>query len=126
MVAIDHEIMPFGLSCNRFIDSGIQKIIAFRRAEWTTEVGVVVLAKAHIQRTGASDPDSIAGFAKIVRERGNETQPSAGFLHTHITRRSTRNIVGLFKCISLGEARPYHGHRQILIDARLHRRHQAA
>src|SRR5207342_1371175 len=97
MVAIDHEIMPFGLSCNRFIDCGIQETIAFRRAEWTTEVGVVVLAKAHIQHTGTSDPDSIAGFAKIVRERGNETQPSAGFLHTHIMRRSTGKIVGLFK-----------------------------
>lgn len=104
MSAIDHEIMPLRLSCNRLIERAMQEIIASRGAEWTTEVGGVVLAEAHVKRTGASYAHSVAGFTEIMGERRNEPQSSAGFLHAHVTRRSSRAVINVIKCVSGGEA----------------------
>ncbi len=111
--AIDHEIMPFGLACDRLIDGGVETCVAFRSAQRTAQVGSIALAEAHIHRAGTRDAHAVARFAEIVGERRNKAQPPSRLFHAHVTRWAARVIVNLFEGESLGEPSPYDRERQI-------------
>src|SRR6185437_16594390 len=84
--AVDHEIMAFRLARDRVVDRGVEEIVGLRRAKRRAQVGGILLAQAHEQRAGASDADTVAAFAEIMRERRDEAEPAAGFLDPHVTR----------------------------------------
>src|ERR1700733_4440634 len=88
VAAIDDEIVALGLSRNRLVDGGEQLIVGFGSTQRLAQVGGVFLAKTHIERAGTGDADAIAGFAEIVRERRDETEPAAGLGDAHIARGS--------------------------------------
>src|SRR5262249_27789717 len=112
--SIDHKIMAFGLATDRLIDSGIQKVVAFGSAQRPPQVGSVILAQAHVESPGASDPNAVAGFTEVMCQRRNEANTSAGFFYADIAGRSARTIVNVFKRISLSNPSSNERERQIL------------
>ena len=90
MTAVDDEVVALRFSADRFIDGGIEKIIGFRGAQRFAQIGRVFLAETHIECAGAGHPHAIAGFAEIMRERSNETEPAAGFRNAHVARQIGR------------------------------------
>src|SRR5947209_3246289 len=93
VAAIDDEVVALGLAADRLVDRGKEQIVGFRGAQWFAQIGRVFLAETHIKRAGAGHPHAIAGFAEIMGEWSDETEPAAGFGNPHITRRSTGPIV---------------------------------
>jgi hypothetical protein len=47
MPAINYEIMSLGLAGNGLVDRGVEKFVAFRRAQWRAQVGRILLTEAH-------------------------------------------------------------------------------
>src|SRR5690349_13661750 len=95
VTAIDDEVVALGLAANRFVDGGIEEVVGFRGAQWLAQIGGVFLAETHKERAGAGDPHPIAGLAEIMRERGDEAEPAAGFRNAHIARRPAGPIVDI-------------------------------
>src|SRR6266540_1546518 len=78
MAAVDDEIVALGLARDRLRDGRIEQIVAFGGAQRGAQISGVFLTEAHVKRTGAGHPHPIAGFAEIVSERRDETEPAAG------------------------------------------------
>src|SRR4051794_10729321 len=70
--AVDDEVMALWLAADGFVYSVGNQFIAFGRAQRGAQVGCVFLAKAHIERARASQPDPVAAFAEIMRHRRDE------------------------------------------------------
>ena len=84
--------MALGLARDGGVEGFVQKLVGGRGAQWRAQIGRILLAKAHVKRSGASDAHAIAAFAKIVSERGDEAQPAPSFHDMHITRGSAGAI----------------------------------
>ena len=50
------------------------------------------MTKTEIELAGAGEAYARAAFAEIVRERGDEAKPSAGFLNADVTRGPARAV----------------------------------
>src|SRR5262245_58514746 len=110
--------MAFRLPRNCLIDRGVQRLVTFRRTERLAQIRRVVLSKTHVESARASDTDPVARFAEIVRERRDKSQPTAGFLHADIARRSAGAVGDVFKRITLDQPSSHDGEWQVLIKAR--------
>ena len=77
--ALDDEIMALGLARDRLRDRPSRRSSSRRRAQRGAQIGRVLLAKAHIKRSGARDPHAIAALAEIMRERRDEAQDALRF-----------------------------------------------
>src|SRR5262245_27644094 len=118
MSAVDHKVMPFRFAGDGLVDRRIKQLIALGRPQWLTQIGGVALAEAHIERASAGNPNAIAGFAEIVRQRRDKTETSASFLYTHVARRTSRAIVDVLERKPLGQSCAHNRERQILIETR--------
>src|SRR5205807_6700454 len=83
----------------------VQKLVGGRRAQQRAQIGRILLAKAHVKRSGAGHPHAIAAFAKIMGEGGDEAQTAPGFRDVHITGGAACPIAGWAKSEALLEPR---------------------
>src|SRR5215510_5009666 len=95
MPAIDDEIVALGLAADRLMDGRLQEIVALARPQRRAQVGGVILAEAHVERTRAGEPHAVAALAEIMRQRRDEAKATAGLAHAHIAGRPARAIVDL-------------------------------
>src|SRR4051794_12349113 len=100
MTAVDHEIMALWLAGDRFADRRIEQIVAFRGAQWRTQIGCVIMTEAHIERAGACDAHPIARFAKIVSQWRDKAESTAGLFDADVTRRSAGAVVDVLQRIA--------------------------
>jgi hypothetical protein len=105
VIAIDDEIMALGLAGDGGVEGFMQEFVGGRRAQRRPQIGRVVLAKAHVKRSGAGHPHPIAAFAKIMGERRDEAETPAGFRDLHITGGSAGPVTGVEQGETLPEAR---------------------
>src|SRR6202023_2656338 len=105
MIAIDDEIMALGLAGDGGVESLVQKRVRLRCAQWRAQIGRILLAKAHVKRSGAGHAHAIAAFAKIMGEGGDEAQTAPGFRDIHITGGAACPVAGLAKSEALLEPR---------------------
>src|SRR5215470_1612311 len=115
VATINDEVVAFGFTPDRLVDCRKEQIIDLGGAQRFAQIGGVFLAETHIERAGAGHPYAIAGFAEIMGERRNKTEPAAGFRNAHIARRSAGPIIDVVEPIALGEPRTNERQRQILI-----------
>src|SRR3974390_114921 len=88
VAAIDDKVMALRLARDRLVEGRMQERVALGGSQWRAEIGRVFLPEAHIERTGAGDAHAVAGFAEIVGQRRDETEPTAGFLHANVATRA--------------------------------------
>jgi hypothetical protein len=112
--SIDNEIVPPRLVIDRASDGGLEDSVFRRGAQGSSEVYGIVLPQAHIERSGACDPDAIAGFAKIMRQGGNESDAAPGFSNACVSRRSTGAVVDIVQRVALREPGANDRKRKIL------------
>src|SRR5438067_4215491 len=75
--AIDNKVVAFRLVQDGGIDRGIEEIVALGGAQRRAQIGSILLPEAHVKRAGAGEPHAVAGFAKVMCERCDETEPPA-------------------------------------------------
>src|SRR5580700_12250084 len=73
------------LSAHCGIDRFVQQLIRRRRPHRLSQINPVVLAQTHEERPVARYPDPIAGLAKIVGERCDESKTTAGLRNADIS-----------------------------------------
>ncbi|EKD60276.1 MAG: hypothetical protein ACD_54C00842G0001, partial [uncultured bacterium] len=73
------EIMAFRLAGNGGADGLVQGGIIGAGPQRRAQVGHVFLTQTHIQLAGAGQPDAVAAFAEIMRQRRDEADALAGF-----------------------------------------------
>ena len=93
--AVDDEIMPLGLAGDGGVERFMQKFVGRRCAQRRPQIGRVILAKAHVKRSGAGHTHAIAAFAKIMGERCDEAQTAAGFGDLNVTGGTAGPVAGL-------------------------------
>src|SRR5580704_18248620 len=103
VVTIDDEIMALRLAGDGGVESLVQKLVAGRRAQRRPQISRVLLAKAHVKRSGAGHAHAIAAFAKIMGKRGDEAQTAPGFRDVHITGGAACPVAGFAKSEALLE-----------------------
>ncbi len=79
MLTVDNEIMPFRLAGDGLVYGLAPDARRSRFRAAPAQVGIVVLAEAHIKHPGACEADAVAAFAEIIRHRCDETSQSARF-----------------------------------------------
>src|SRR5262249_58369977 len=112
VAAVDDEVVALGLAPDRLVDGGIERVVALRGAQRRAQIRRVVLAEAHVERAGAGDAHAVARLAEVMGERRDEAEPSAGFPHGDVARRTARAIVDLVHGEARGEPRAHHRGRQ--------------
>ena len=80
--------MAFWLAANRLVNRGI-KSLSSTLAQRGAQIGIIVLTKAHIELTGAGNPDPVATLTEIMGKWGDETQLLPCFLNRHIAGGAT-------------------------------------
>src|SRR4029077_11140666 len=115
MAAVDDEIMALRLAQERSIDRRVDELVAFRCAQRRAQVGGILLAETHIERTGAGEAHAIARLAEVMRERGNEAEPPTSLGNVYVARRSARAVVDILHAVALGQPRAHHRRRATLL-----------
>src|SRR5262245_60473367 len=118
MAAIDDEVMAFGFAADGLMDRRLQHVVSLAGAHGLAQVGVVILAEAHIEHAGASQPHAVAAFAEIVGHWRDESDASASLTHAHIARRTAGAVVDLIQRPFLREIGTHDRERQILLEPR--------
>ncbi len=95
----------------------VEEVVGLARPERRTQVGGVLLAEAHEQRTGAGHPHAIARLAEIVRHRGDEADAAAGLGDRDIPRRAARAQRQVGQRVARGEPGADEIERQIMFGA---------
>src|SRR5437868_4935681 len=90
--AINYEIVAFRLSRDRLLNRRVEQVIGFRCPQRLSKIGCILLAKAHVKRAGASDAHTVAGLAKIVSERRDESEATAGIRYCDVTCRPSGSV----------------------------------
>src|SRR3569833_2888909 len=98
MAAIDDEVVPLRLAPNRFVDGLVENGVVLRRPQRPTQIGRVVLAETHEQRSGAGEAHAVAALTEIVGEGRDEAKATPGLLHLDIARRTAGAVPALFHC----------------------------
>ena len=65
------------------------------RAQHRAQVGVVLLAEAHVELAGAGQPHPVAALAEIVGERRDEADPAAGLADADVAGRAAGALGGV-------------------------------
>src|ERR1700730_9909665 len=99
--AVDDKIMPERLSSHCGVDRFVQQHIGRRRPDRLSQINPVVLAKTHEERPVTRYPDPIAGLAKIVGERCDESKTATGLRNANVSRRAAGRIRQVDKRIAL-------------------------
>src|SRR6266566_9739467 len=93
VAAIDDEVMALRLQADGTVDRGREQLVTRGGAQGFAQVRGILLAEAGVQRAGAGDPHPVAGFAKIMRHRRDETERARGLADADVARGSPR-VVG--------------------------------
>src|SRR5919197_2814744 len=117
VAAVDDEIVALGLARDRLRDGCIEEIVAFRGAQRGAQIGGVFLTETHVERARASHPHAIAGFAEIVGERRDKTEPAAGLGNLDVARGPAAAIFDVLELEAFGQPRPHDRERKVLIEA---------
>src|SRR6185295_18473346 len=89
--------MALRFARNRSVDGVRENGVVARSAQRRAQVGRVVLAEAHVERSGAGQPDAVAAFAKIMSQRRDEAEAAAGLCDANIARWSTGAVIAFFQ-----------------------------
>ena len=113
---------PFGLRAIAARIASSRSSSLSGTAQRCTQIGGVVLAKTHEERSGASEPHAIAALAEVMRERRDHPETAARLTDDVITRGAPGAIVGLLKGPMALQLSAHDGERQILLKASIRRR----
>src|SRR6478609_8729895 len=82
--AIDDEVVALRFEADSAVDRSSEQLIARRGPQRFAQIRGILVSEAGMQRAGAGNPDPIAGLAKIMRHRRDETEFAAGLGDTDI------------------------------------------
>src|SRR5207248_11048646 len=95
VAAVDDKIVALRLAVDRGANRGFERLVALGLAQRGAQIRRVFLAEAHVQRPGAGQADAVAALAEIMRQGGDEAEPSASFAYRRIACRAAGAVIGL-------------------------------
>jgi len=116
VATVDDEVVAARLAIDRFANGRLERLISFGLAQRRAQIRRILLAEAHVERTGTGHPDAVAALAEIMGQRSDEAEPSTGLAHRDIARRSAGAIVALVERPPPLQPGAYQRQRQILIE----------